>query len=255
MPAPENNPAYNLRSGGSIEVTSAIVSTNSSVAVETTNTTAAVSTTPVHTRTTSALRTMMSTHVQASSVPQRQPTPPSQPNQVQPLVFSATALLQPTIYDGSSNPINWTSQFKSWVQLQRLDESSAINALTFYLSGAAKIWYDGLPSSSRDLKAVLKLLEIRFTKSDDDDIMITQKANESVLEFIDRVLVKAAEMKIPEPLMLKLAKKGFHQGLQTFIIQRNPKTMDELREAAIIAEKCAGFKFIATTFSECHITK
>ncbi|CAG2207097.1 unnamed protein product [Mytilus edulis] len=159
--------------------------------------------------------------------------------QVQPFIFNATALLQPSIYDGSSKPSSWISQFSSWTKLQNLTDKNAINALTFYLSGPAKIWFQSLPDSAKtNLASIIKLLEVRFTTSDDEDILTTQATNESVHEFLDRLTLKATSQRIPECLVLKIARKGFKQALQQSIIQQNPKNMAELREAAVIAEKC-----------------
>lgn len=61
---------------------------------------------------------------------------------------------------------------------------------------------------------------------------------------MDRLIVKARMQTVPENLLLKIAKKGFNQALQPYIIQRNPKNMN----AAIIAEKC-----LASTFNN-HIS-
>lgn len=144
--------------------------------------------------------------------------------QVQPFIISATALLQPSIYDGSSKPSSWIIKFSSWTKLQNLTDKNAINALTFYLSGPAKIWFQSLPDSVKtNLASIIKLLEIRFTTSDDEDILTTQATNESVHEFLDRLTLKATSQRIPECLVLKIARKGFKQALQQSIIQQNPK--------------------------------
>ncbi|XP_052087540.1 uncharacterized protein LOC127724571 isoform X2 [Mytilus californianus] len=178
----------------------------------------------------------------ATNMQQQEQTPEVQ--QVQPFIFNATALLQPSTYDGSSKPSSWISQFSSWTKLQNLTDKNAINALTFYLSGPAKIWFQSLPDSAKtNLASIIKLLEVRFTTSDDEDILTTQATNESVHEFLDRLTLKATSQRIPECLVLKIARKGFKQALQQSIIQQNPKTMAELREAAVIAEKCLASNF------------
>lgn len=168
-----------------------------------------------------------------------QPQDQAQQNpKVQPFIFNATALLQSSIYDGSSRPSSWISQFSSWTKLQNLTDKNAINALTFYISGSAKIWFQSLPDSAKtNLASIMKLLEVRFTTSDDEVILTTQATNESVHEFLDRLSLNATSQR-NQCLVLKIARKGFKQALQQSIIQQNPKNMAELREAAVIAEKC-----------------
>ena len=124
------------------------------------------------------------------------------------------------------------------MKLQQMDDELAISAITFYLTGTAKTWFQGLPHSAKDnIRAIMKLLEIRFEQSDEEDLLTNQWRTENVKEYIDLITVKAQEQNIPESLLLKIVKRGFQQSLQPFIIQRNPKTMEELKEAAIIAKR------------------
>ena len=39
--------------------------------------------------------------------------------------LTATAFLQPAIYNGQSKPSDWVAQYKAWVQLQKLPEQNA----------------------------------------------------------------------------------------------------------------------------------
>lgn len=55
---------------------------------------------------------------------------------------------------------------------------------------------------------------------------------------MDKLIVKARMQNVPENLLMTIAKKGFNQALKPYIIQRNPKNMGELKDAAFIAEKC-----------------
>ena len=163
----------------------------------------------------------------------------AQPTQVHVPYFNACAFIQPSIYDGRTKPKDWINQVKSWAQLQKLSDENAINALTFYLTGSAKMWFESLPSSAKtDLRNIFRLLEIRFTSSDDDELLASQWATENVQEYMDRLIVKARMQNVPENLLMTIAKKGFNQALKPYIIQRNPKNMEELKDAAIIAEKC-----------------
>lgn len=52
-----------------------------------------------------------------------------------------------------------------------------------------------------------------------------------------RIRVQANSLNIPENLLVRIAKKGLSESLKTFIIQKHPRTFEELKDAAILAEK------------------
>lgn len=130
------------------------------------------------------------------------------------------------MFNGQGKPTEWVNQFQAWVELQQLPQDRAINAIKFFLTGTAKIWFDGLPETSKtNLRAILKLLEVRFMANDDDDILCQQWAKENVQEYVDRLTIKARSQEVPDKLLVKIAKKGFLSSLQPYIMQRNPKTV------------------------------
>lgn len=155
------------------------------------------------------------------------------------------SLIQLSTYKGDTQPSHWTKQFQRWYTLQNLTPEQAANTLPFYLKDAAKIYYEGLPNATKqNVKQVLRLLEVRF-ESDEDDLFVQQQANESAQDFIDRIIIRASEQNIPINLVLKIAKKGFHPSLRHIIIQRDPKSLEELKHAASIAKKCLESKITA----------
>jgi hypothetical protein len=56
-------------------------------------------------------------------------------------VLLATSMLQPSMYG------EWASQFKKWLRLQKLKDEEAAHAISFYFTGPARIWYEGLQST------------------------------------------------------------------------------------------------------------
>lgn len=64
-------------------------------------------------------------------------------------VLLATSMLQPSMYDGTMKPGEWASQFKKWLRLQKLNDEKATHAISFYFTGPARIWYEGLPSTEQ----------------------------------------------------------------------------------------------------------
>ena len=128
-----------------------------------------------------------------------QPVVQQQQPQQEQVPFYATAFLHPTKFSGNEKPTEWSNEFQSWVQLQHLSQERAINAFKFFMTGTAKIWFDGLPTSSKkDVKTIIKLLEIRFRTNEDDDILCQQWASKNILEYLDRLFINATEQEIPE---------------------------------------------------------
>lgn len=127
--------------------------------------------------------------------------------------------------------------------MQNLSEGQASKVLLFYLKGAATVFYEGLPPEAQDnLQTVIRLLEARFDNKEEDDLLMAQQPNENVQDYIDRVILKANHQEFPQNLVIKIARKGFHPSLKQ--IKRDPKSIDELKQAAVIAEKCLESKFI-----------
>ncbi|CAG2244357.1 unnamed protein product [Mytilus edulis] len=131
--------------------------------------------------------------------------------------------VQPNKFSGNIKSDNWVRQFIRWKNLQKISDEQACYALPFYLEGAAKTWFEGLAEPIQtNFDQLTNALKDRFKNTyEDDDILLAQLPTEKAVEFLDRI-----------------AKKGFQASLKSIIVQRDPKTIDELRTAAIIAEKC-----------------
>lgn len=152
----------------------------------------------------------------------------------------ATSLLQPMPYDGTAKPLEWTNQFKRWVKLQNLNDEEAGHAISFYFTGPARTWYDGLPPSEQNnIQSILRLMEVRFASSgDEEDILTAQRQSESVKEYFDRVFLKAKIQKTPDSFLCTIIKRGLRPEFETYIIQSEAKTLEDIQRAAITAEKC-----------------
>lgn len=144
----------------------------------------------------------------------------------------------------TQNQLNGLNNLPDGRHYKKSDEDAAI-ALPFYLKGAAKMFYEGLPEPQQNnLEGCLRLVEARFEGHSDEELLMAQTSSESALDFLDRVILKASEENIPDHVIIKIAKKGFHRGLIPYVIQKDPKTMDDLKSAAKLAEKCLEAKLL-----------
>ena len=153
-------------------------------------------------------------------------------------VLLATSMLQPSMYDGTMKPGEWVSQFKKWLRLQKLNDEEAAHAISFYFTGPARIWYEGLPSTEQsNLQSILRLMEVRFSQISNDDILTAQMPNESVQEYLDRVTLKEKLHKTTESFLFTIIKRGLRPEFEDYNIQSEAKTLDDIKRAAITTEK------------------
>ncbi|VDI02879.1 Hypothetical predicted protein [Mytilus galloprovincialis] len=151
--------------------------------------------------------------------------------------FNYFNIITPPMYNGSGNPSNWLLYFRKWIKINSILNENACHYLPFYLKESAKVWFDGL---NENIQNSTENLEIE--DEDDIELDVKQKENESVLEFFDRLRIIAKDLEIPENLEFIMGKKGLLPKLNTSIILSNPKNLNELKQAAIIAEKCANVR-------------
>lgn len=68
-----------------------------------------------------------------------------------------------------------------------------------------------------------------------------QGRNESVLDYLSRLLKLATNRNISDDILLAVAMNGLKADLKTIVMTKEPKNIEELRHIAILAEK--GYKF------------
>lgn len=158
--------------------------------------------------------------------------------------FNYSNIITPPMFNGSGNPSNWLIYFRKWIKINSISNESACHYLPFYLKESAKVWFDGLNENIQDNTENLEIGLVERFSGDKDDIEldVKQKANESVLEFFDRLKIIAKDSEIPEHLEFIMGKKGLLSKLTTSIVLSNPKNLNELKQAAVIAEQCANVR-------------
>ncbi|CAG2198859.1 unnamed protein product [Mytilus edulis] len=158
--------------------------------------------------------------------------------------FNYFNIITPPMYNGSGNPSNWLLYFRKWIKINSIANENACHYLPFYLKESAKVWFDGLHENIQNSTENLEIgLIERFSRDEDDiELDVKQKENESVLEFFDRLRIIAKDLEIPENLEFIMGKKGLLPKLNNSITLSNPKNLNKLKQAAIIAEKCANVR-------------
>uniref|UniRef100_A0A8W8N4W9 Uncharacterized protein n=1 Tax=Magallana gigas TaxID=29159 RepID=A0A8W8N4W9_MAGGI len=80
----------------------------------------------------------------------------------------------------------------------------------------------------------------RFGTFSDDDLSVLQMkqgGTEPVIDFLSRLIKTASIKNVPEKVLLSVAINGLKSEIKALVVTQNPKTMEQLRQIAILAEK------------------
>ncbi|KAK3093249.1 hypothetical protein FSP39_013247 [Pinctada imbricata] len=164
----------------------------------------------------------------------------------------ATAAVQPQVscrphvnvqlgkFSGKESAILWWTQFMAFIQLTKISESEAISSLLFYFTGVAQIWFANLDETLKQSLETLKgAFMTRFKPSSklNMNLMdVEQGPYESVEDYIHRVMTATSDRTVSSDWLIHVVTQGLREKIQYAVIQRDPQTMDDLRDAAQKAE-------------------
>ncbi|CAG2226067.1 Transposon Ty3-G Gag-Pol polyprotein,Transposon Ty3-I Gag-Pol polyprotein [Mytilus edulis] len=123
-----------------------------------------------------------------------------------------------------------------------ISSEKSAESFPFHLEGHAKIWYDTVADSKKHhFDFLIAAFRDRFKdKQHLLDITILQThqgRNESVLDFLSRLLKLATNRNISDDILLAVAMNGLRADLKTIVMTKEPKNIEEFRHAANLAEK------------------
>jgi hypothetical protein len=134
------------------------------------------------------------------------------------------------------------SIFFQWTNLYDLPDHKVIDVFPFHLEENAKIWYDALPYEDKTNSNTIKILfQERFREPDNSldlsVLQMKQNITESVSDYLSRIIKTASIKSIPDKILLSVALNCLRSDIKPFVVTQNPKTMEEIRQTAILAEK------------------
>ncbi|CAC5391708.1 unnamed protein product [Mytilus coruscus] len=159
-------------------------------------------------------------------------------------IFNMLSILKIEKFKGDNiqNQKTWLTNFNQYCSFYDLSKKKSAESFPFHLDGHAKIWYDtisdGKKQNSDELIAAFKnrfkdkqhLLDITILQTH-------QGRNESVLDFLSRLLKLATNRNISDDILLAVAMNGLKADLKTIVMTKEPKNIQEFRHAANLAEK------------------
>lgn len=138
----------------------------------------------------------------------------------------------------------WLEMFENFCKINKLSEDRQQATFAMYLKDTAKTWYRHLPCEIKDNFArVIAAFRERFNGSDGlqpDMVILTlqQHANESVSEYISRVMNQTLRLGLSQSVVASLAVKGLRTELRNIVMpQQGLVTLEAVRRAATLAER------------------
>ena len=82
-----------------------------------------------------------------------------------------------------------------------------------------------------------------------------QGGTEPVIDFLSRLIKTASIKNVPEKVLLSVAINGLKSEIKALVVTQNPKTMEQLRQIAILAEKSQSHQVTALETYENLLTE
>ena len=139
------------------------------------------------------------------------------------------------------DPEKWFLYFERYCQYHNLNADRAALAMPFHLKGVAKIWFDSLQAGTQaSLRLLREAFIARFKSTNNVDISVlslTQNTDETVEEYFSRFIDNVSGKDLPENIQISIMTKGLLPQLVTLVMPQNPQTLEDLRQAMVLAEQ------------------
>ncbi|KAK3101592.1 hypothetical protein FSP39_004699 [Pinctada imbricata] len=144
-------------------------------------------------------------------------------------------------YDGTTPITEWWATFLAFISLHNTPEPKAITMLPFYLLGVALQFFNHLePPCKSSLTRIRDALFERFKPSipiSQRLMKIQQETGETVDNYMFRVRKLSVECTMEEEVVTYFAREGLIDQLRLIVVPQNPKTLEDLRKMATLAEQ------------------
>ena len=137
----------------------------------------------------------------------------------------------------------WLQWFENLATVNKIADQNRVRTLPFYLKDHALAWFNSQPAEvTSDYNSLTAALKTRFNGNDglDTDYLlqtVQQGSNESVPDYFTRILSLTAQSDLGERYIKDAALRGLSKDLIRIVMPQNPKTLEELRQVAILAEQ------------------
>ena len=137
----------------------------------------------------------------------------------------------------------WLVWFTNYADAHGFNADKRRQTMPFFLKDHALTWYNSLTTPIKaDFDQLTTAMKTRFNGSDglDSDmalLTLTQQPGESCSNYFTRILKVTSNRQYPETLLTSIALKGLNANLKTIVMPQALTTLEDLRKAAMLAEK------------------
>ena len=138
----------------------------------------------------------------------------------------------------------WWADVESFTQFKKLSEEEKVGLIPLLLKEGAKQWFKTLPAANKDTFAHIREAFQDQYKRDDvykwrdaaDMWGTVQQPGQTVEEYYTAVIKKAGRAKMAEVQILFSLINGLKKNIRQVVMQKEPKTIQDVKKWAMIAE-------------------
>lgn len=141
----------------------------------------------------------------------------------------------------------WLTRFQLLVSTKGFNDNKCKTSLPLMFTGNALRWYLSLDDAIKNDYTTLKeaFLErygpdVRTNWQRTAALYQERQGSQKVSDFIANLLPKATELGMPEDQVLNIVLNGLNSNLRPYVLQQNPTTLEQLTNAAKVAELTCG---------------
>ncbi|XP_069109653.1 uncharacterized protein [Argopecten irradians] len=151
--------------------------------------------------------------------------------------------MQPFAGEATEDAKLWLERFKLFAIAKGFNANKAKASLPLLLKDNALRWYLSLPPYVKDSYEDLKTEFLTRYGPDEStkwkrtvDLYQLKQTKETAEDYITKVTNLAAEVDLPEEQLKAIVLNGLKPQLQQFVLQKEPRDMEEVRKTAKLAE-------------------
>ena len=158
--------------------------------------------------------------------------------------FTMSHIILPHFHDETSQvPALWWTMFENYIKLHKHQEEAALAAFSFHVQGQALTWYHLLPADDKNSLVNLKaafLERFKHHSTNNELYRVQQHPHETGIQYLTRVQnLASGAVNMNEQTVVGLTINGLNQDIKGFVVGKDPKTINELREAIYLATSVA----------------
>jgi len=142
----------------------------------------------------------------------------------------------------TDEPITWLKRFTNYCKFKAYDEARQTALFCALMQDTASDWLESIPDQTvfSDMEKLFtdrfKCLDITRFKNAKDLFSTKQLATETVDQYIEKMTRLGRRIPVNQEVILYACQNGIRPELAPFTLQKEPKSLEDLRAAGRLAE-------------------